>query len=284
MPTGSRELAVFGYVGRGASNAMRGRLADFTELLGQKLGIELAVFEAASYADLATAIVSGFVDVAWLPPIPFIRLHRRDAVVPLVAHQRAGQTHFHSAVIVRDDSPFETLSDLRGGRPAWVDTDSASGYVMPRLGLAEGGLDPRTAFAPQRFCGSHEAVVRAVLSGRSDFGATYGGVDEQGKVSRGPWLDVTDEKGRPAEVRVLARFGVIPGDTTAARADLPARLRARIASALRSLPGKKKPRALVQRLFGVDAFSVWEPSGHEELRRIAQDALLRGIIEEVETT
>ena len=283
MPTGSRELAVFGYVGRGASNAMRGRLADFTELLGQKLGMELAVFEAASYADLATAIVSGFVDVAWLPPIPFIRLHRRDAVVPLVAHQRAGQTHFHSAVIVRDDSPFETLSDLRGGRPAWVDTlDSASGYVMPRLGLAEGGLDPRTAFAPQRLWiarGGRPRRPVGSLGLRRDLRRRS---TSRARCRAAPGSTSPTRRAGPPN-RALARFGVIPGDTTAARATAgPAARPDRLRSAL--VARKKKPRALVQRLFGVDAFSVWEPSGHEELRRIAQDALLRGIIEEVETT
>jgi phosphonate transport system substrate-binding protein len=277
------DLAVFGYVGRGASNAMRGRLADFTELLGESLAMEVNVFEAASYSDLAMAIVSGFVDLAWLPPIPFIRLQQRRAVIPLVAHQRDGQTHFHSAVIVRTDSPLVTVADLRGARPAWVDTDSASGYVMPRVGLAESGLDPRTAFAPQRFCGSHEAVVRAVVAGRSDFGATYFGVDELGNVSRGPWLDVTDEKGRPAEVRVLARFGTIPGDTTAARVGLPAPLRDRVSAALQALPRGRENRTLLRRLFGVDEFRPWESSGHDELRRLTEDALQRGIIDEVET-
>jgi phosphonate transport system substrate-binding protein len=285
MPSdaGDGHLAVFGYVGRGASNAMRGRLADFTVVLGEALGMDLNVFEAASYADLATAIVSGFVDVAWLPPIPFIRLHQRRAVVPLVAHQRGGKTHFHSALIVRSDSPFAAVSDLRGARPAWVDTDSASGYLMPRVGLADSGLDPHTAFAPQRFCGSHEAVVRAVVAGKSDFGATYGGVDELGNVSRGPWLDVTDDKGRPADVRVLARFGTIPGDTTAARTSLPEPVRDRITAALRALPGKREHRALVRRLFGVDEFRPWESSSHDELRRLREDALERGIIDDVET-
>ena len=232
---------------------------------------------------LATAIVSGFVDLAWLPPIPFIRLEQRRAVVPLVAHQRDGQTHFHSALIVQADSPLETVADLRGARPAWVDTDSASGYVMPRVGLADSGLDPRTAFGPQRFCGSHEAVVRTVVAGRADFGATYGGVDEAGSVSRGPWLDVTDEKGRPAPVRVLARFGTIPGDTTAARAGLSPDLRERIAGVLQALPGRRKNRALIRRLFGVDEFRPWEASSHDELRRLTEDALRRGIIDDAET-
>jgi phosphonate transport system substrate-binding protein len=181
-------------------------------------------------------------------------------------------------VIVRGDSHLASVLALQGTRAAWVDRDSASGYVMPRRGLADSGLDLRTAFAEQRFCGSHEAVVRTVVSGRADFGATYGGADD-----RGPWLDVKDEHARPADIRVLARFGVIPGDTTAARVGLPEDLRGRISSALQALSRKRKNKALLRRVFGVDQFCPWEPSSHEELRLMTEDALERGIIDDVET-
>jgi phosphonate transport system substrate-binding protein len=288
---GNDDMAVFGYVGRGASNAMRGRLADFTGLLGDALSLELTVFEASSYGDLATAIVSGFVDIAWLPPLPFIRLERRGAVVPLVAHEREGRTSFHSVIIVLRGSRFTDVSELAGARPAWVDTDSASGYVLPRLHLAEAGLDPRTAFGEARFSGSHEALVRALVAGKADFGATYAGLDDQGNTTRGPWRDVTDEKGRPAEIRVLAKAGVIPGDTTAARVGLSAALQDRIREALQALPGERESRTLVRRLFGVDAFRPWESADdaggvvkrYDDLRRLTEDALRRGVIEEAET-
>src|SRR5579862_2809862 len=83
------DLAVFGYVGSGASNATRARFVDFTERLGRDVSKEISIFEATSYADLARAIVSGYVDLAWLPPVPFMDLAQRSAVRPLVSHQRA---------------------------------------------------------------------------------------------------------------------------------------------------------------------------------------------------
>ncbi len=147
---------VFGYCAGGTSSAQRNRFAQFSEMLARRSKLEVALFESASYEELATAVVSGYVDVAWLPPIPFIALNRHEAVVPLVHLPRGGTSTFHSALIVRSDSRFRTLSDLRGARAAWVDRYSASGFVVPRVALANAGLDPRTAFSEQRLWRSHE--------------------------------------------------------------------------------------------------------------------------------
>src|SRR5271170_3452748 len=127
------DLAVFGYVGHGASNATRALFVDFTEWLGRAVHLEVAIFESTSYEDLSRAIVSGYVDLAWLPPIPFMALDLRSAIRPLVAHQRADG--FHSALIVAAGSPFLSLSHLEGVRAAWVDRDSASGFLLARIAL-----------------------------------------------------------------------------------------------------------------------------------------------------
>lgn len=276
------ELLVFGYVSRGASDATRARMADFTELLGKAIDREVAIFDATNYEDLGAAIGSGYVDVAWLPPIPLIKVQQESAIVPLVAHHRDGKSDFHSALIVKADAPFTTVMDLKGARAAWVDKDSASGYVMPRIGLSKLGLDPSTSFAAERFCGSHESVVRALAAGECDFGATYSGEDEHGTITRGPWLG--DTAGGPSpEMRVLARFGAIPGDTTAASAVLSAGLRERIAIELQAMSTDRRNRALLRRVLGVDEFRPWEASGHDALRGLTEEARKAGVIRAFET-
>jgi phosphate/phosphite/phosphonate ABC transporter binding protein len=260
-----KRLAVYGYVGRNATNAMRERFVDFTDLVGRKSGIDLTVFEATSYEDLEDAVVSGYVDVAWLPPIPFVSLERRSAVVPLAAHVRGGRTHFHAALLVRRDAPIEDVSGLAGLRAAWVDRQSASGYVMPRVFLAERGVDPVSRFSQERFYGSHEAVVRAVAAGRADVGAAY----------EGAWLDV---EGAAEEVRLLVRCGEIPGDATAARAALPEDLRSPLTAAIFAVSRERKHRSLLRQVFGIDELRPWEPSGYDTLRGIVVDASRRGLL------
>jgi ABC-type phosphate/phosphonate transport system substrate-binding protein len=136
---------------------------------------------------------------------------------------------------------------------------------MPRVFLAERGVDPATRFSQERFYGSHEAVVRAVAAGRADFGAAYDGA----------WLDV---EGAGADVRLLAQCGEIPGDATAARAGLPEALREPLAAAIFAVSRERGHRALLRKIFGIDELRPWEASGYDALRGIVADASRRGLL------
>ena len=275
-PTSITDVLVFGYAAQGASTAMRESVASFSRALGVVADVELAVYEATSYEDLAHAMVRGEVDFAWLPPLAFVALERRSRVVALASARRGGDTAFHSAIIVAQSSRFQKPEDLVGARAAWVDRYSASGYVVPRVGLSAMGIDPRTAFTEQRFCHSHEAVVRSVAAGRADFGATYAGVGSNGEITRGAWLDV---KGADSAIRVLVRYGAIPGDVVAARADLAAARRDALTSALLTLSRDAERRVLLRAAFGEGEFRSWVSAGYDALRRLAEQASKRGLLE-----
>src|SRR5579883_1487129 len=223
------DLLVFGWAAHAASPAAKQRMVEFTILLGKLSGAEVAVCEADTYSELAGLVHRRSVDIAWLAPIPFIALERRKAAAPLVSHHRGGRAQFHSVLIVPARSRIRTPYGLKKKRAAWVDPHSASGYVIPRIQLAAFGIDPRTAFAAERFYGSHEAAVRAVVGGKADFAGTYAQLDRDGAPLRGSWLEVP---GAADAVRVLVTFGAVPGDVIVARRDLPAATRERLTHAL----------------------------------------------------
>ncbi len=275
----SSDITVFGYGAGGTSSALRSRFAQFSELLAKKSKLEITLFESSSYEELATAVVSGYVDVAWLPPIPYIALARHDAVAPLVQLRRGGRSTFHSVLVVRADSRFHDPRDLVGARAAWVDRYSASGFVVPRVALANLGVDPRTAFPEQRFWRSHESAIRVVVGGRVDFAATYAGVAEDGSIERGPWLDV---KGAADAVRVLAVLGEIPGDIVAAHAGLDPAKRQRLTTALLAISHDKRSRLLANDAFGVDEFQPFDAAGYVELRELTERASDAGLLEVAE--
>jgi phosphonate transport system substrate-binding protein len=272
------ELTVFGYVATRGEDAssLRKRFVRFAEILSKIAKLDVQLFEADAYDDIAKAVMSGYVDFAWLPPIPFLTLDRRGAVAPLVHLHRGGRAAFESVLVAGRDSRIREIADVRGGRAAWVDRQSASGYVVPRLALAAQGLDPRSAFAEERFFGSHAAVVRAILSGRADFGATYAGPAGGGEITRGPWLEVD---GAAEAVRVVARLGEVPGDIVAARAALEPAIRDRLLRALLAVSREGKSRVLAADAFGVDAFQPFDPAGYDDLRRATEDATARGLFD-----
>lgn len=267
------EGVVFGYAVRDPSSGRREKMAAFASVLERLSGIEVVVHEARTYEELSTAMHGRRVDLAWLPPIPFIALEQRDAVVALVSLHRGGQSQFHSALIVRASSPIRTYRGLHGKRAVWVDPYSASGYVVPRIELEALGVDPRTSFAAEKFVHSHEAVVRAVVDRTADFGATYAGLDELGAVVRGPWIPASEKM-----LRALYTFSAIPGDVIAARKDVPVLRRDQIAGAFLAASDDATDRALLRELFRADECQPWWPGGYERLRAVTRDASSRGLL------
>jgi ABC-type phosphate/phosphonate transport system substrate-binding protein len=101
-------LLAFGYAARAPSTVDRERMAQFSALLGGLAGVEVAVCEARTYEDLAALMGKGEVDIAWLPPIPFIALEHRGAAVPIASNVRAGKAQFQSVLVVHAKSRIQT--------------------------------------------------------------------------------------------------------------------------------------------------------------------------------
>jgi phosphate/phosphite/phosphonate ABC transporter binding protein len=202
---------------------------------GAKAGVELVRFQVPSYEALARQMADGAIQVAWLPPIVFVRLEREGVAVPLVTNKRGGSGGYQSVLLVRGASKIHTLDGLQGASAAWVDPLSASGYVLPRIQLAALGIDPRTVFAKESFYGSHPAAVAALLDGSADVAATFAGLDADG-ASRGgrasghPTSGAMGQASSDDDVRVLATFGQIPGDLIAVRPDVGQDVRASLSA------------------------------------------------------
>ncbi|HEY2515139.1 MAG TPA: PhnD/SsuA/transferrin family substrate-binding protein [Polyangiaceae bacterium] len=275
-PSASRELLVFGYSAHAQSEALRRRMSDFATALGAFAGLDITVSPAESYDQLARRVHKKTFDLAWMPPIPYIALQQKKSAVPLVTLYRSGSTQFHAAIIVRSDARVRTPQGLKGKRAAWVDQHSAAGFVLPRVQLAALGVDPRTAFGEERFYGSHEAVVRAVVGGRADFGATYARLDRSGDVVNGAWADLPGAEGA---TRVLSTFGMVPNDVVVARADLPQAVREQVVRGLLAICHDVNGGLLVRDLFGVHEFRRWTPASYEALRGVASDALAEGLLD-----
>lgn len=192
-------------------------LADFFGWLSERVGVRIVARSALSYPELAEMMRGGGADLAWLPPIVYSRLESEGHVVPIVSHERAASGRYDSVLIVRRDSAISDLEELRDRRVGWVDRWSAAGYVLPRIALLARGIDPRDLFGEERFFGSHDSAVHALLGERVDAVATFARSDDRGNYLQGGWSHAV---GADARVRVLAGFGSIPADVTAAHTKL----------------------------------------------------------------
>ncbi len=216
-----------------------------------------------TYDTLLDAMRGGEVHVAWAPPLVAIDLERAEAAKIRLCSRRAGKRDYSCAIFAKKGS-LEKLSDLKGKRVAWVAKESAAGYVVPRLCIRADGLDPDALFSEELFRRTHEAVVRAVMGGSADAGATYVSFAE-GKtepVSAG-WFEagITND-----EVTILATAGPIPTDVIAVSTNLEGEKAEAVTEAMRELG---EP---IRALLNADGFDQPEVSHFDELRKLVESA------------
>jgi phosphate/phosphite/phosphonate ABC transporter binding protein len=213
---------------------------------------------------LVSCLVQGEIDLAWMPPTAFVSAAEHGAGV-LAKIRRAGQTTYECALIARADGGVRTLEELRGKAVAWVDRDSASGYLFAFAALRDAlGGDPDAALGEQHFGGSHRAVCEAVAKGWADAGATYASRDADGNVVSAGWRDTLGE--RASLVTPIWFSPPIPGDSIAHRPFLPDALARKVADALFALDDSEEGRALLAEVFNAQGFIPAQISDYDGVR------------------
>lgn len=223
------------------------KMVEFARYLGRLAAVELDARPFDTYDELTQATFRSEIDLTWLPPLPFLALADRRSVAILASVRKSP---YRSAIIVASGSSLRGPGGLVGTRAAWVDRHSASGFVLPRVKLGRMGIDPGTAFATEKFYGSHDAVVQAVVAGEADFGATWAQATPPRNVT-GPWSRTGALDGG---VRALSVFGAVPPDVIAARADLAPTARKAIVQSLKKIYDEKQSRWVVRDVFGTEGF------------------------------
>ena len=268
----------------------RGLLQQFCLALSDATGMEVEPRGVLHYRSLLDGVAEGDLDLVWLPPIPALDALGSERVEPIALPVRNGMSTYSSALFTLPESPIRTLDDLVGARAAWVDRQSAAGYLIIRAHLRALGVDLTRAFAEEGFAGSHDAVTRAVVEGRADVGATfaYFPSDSDGPTPHPVFGDEGHRASAPsrpeprhgetgrrairagwgeAEVHVLAEAGPIPSDIVAASTTLPSLVTRLVQSALVDGHHPALMRA-ARDLLGAESFAAPEAEHLEPLRRL----------------
>ena len=195
------------------------------ELVATRLGVPIDIVVADNYGDLETKLLEGEIDVATMSPYAYVQAKRMSSDIQVFAtHISDGAETYGGYIVTHETREVHTVKDVRGLKFAYVDPRSSSGWLFPASRLLDAGIHP-VDDVDGMFYGSHAAVIQAVVSGRADVGATYGGALEQGR-SRIPGAE---------NLRIIARTQRIPFDAYVARAGLPGAGRDAIQAALASV-------------------------------------------------
>lgn len=108
-----------------------------------------------------------------VPILASMRLYNTIAMDPDAALSGKMQAFYKGEFITQASSGIKTLADLKGKTFCFVDPNSTSGYIVPRIILAANGINPDKDLKATTNAGSHPNVGIAVYKGDCDAGSTF---------------------------------------------------------------------------------------------------------------
>jgi len=200
--------------------------------LEEVTGKKVEWFFPTSYASLIESQRRGFIHIAYYGPRSYVDAHRvSGGIIESFAQAMWGggvyrekKPGYHSYLIVKADSPYQTPEDLKGKPIAMTDPASTSGDLIPKVQLGKRfGMKISKFFSKTFYAGGHDAAALSVLEGRAD-AAVVADVTMD-------WA-VDAKRYGPKDFRIIWKSTLLPLDTFAVRNDLPSDLKESIKKAL----------------------------------------------------
>ncbi len=198
------------------SDIVKQQIEPIARFIGDALGVEIRPVIADSYDDLIDRAVAGEIDIAWLPPLAYVKARGREPrMAPLVSLIKLGRSHYSAFILVKRRDPARELKDLRTRKVAYVDSSSTSGYLFPYAALVSAGVDPATDLE-WLGAGSHVRAIHQLQTGEVDAAATCSGMMEI--------AGLADDAPPATALRILYKHGPIPYDSLCATTAVPERV------------------------------------------------------------
>ena len=176
------------------------------ELLEAETGREVEVTDVPDYLSVVEAIRADHVDIGIMSGFPSALAVNTGEVDALLAWK--GSDEPVSTCVVLNDSPVQSVEDLKGTTVAFADQASSSGYFMPVYMLHEAGLTQGEDYEAI-FAGGHEGSFAALEQGQVDAACTAVMLTEMGEpmfpFADGEWRAVGESPAMDVMGTVLAR-------------------------------------------------------------------------------
>lgn len=272
-PTERRKLtiAIQPSANPSALSAESTEMKQFLEARIPNTDVEMTV--PTLYAGVVESLRFGNADAAFMSAWPSaLAVQRANAAVALaevrevtIGENKEEQPFYFSYWIVRKDSPYQAIADLRGKRAAFPSQLSTSGFVIPMARLVELNLiqptagqpiDPKAFFGEAVFAGGYQQAYEALKNGQVDTTIIAGDVPEN------LYRQVL------SETRIVGQQGPIPSHAVVFSKNLQDPLRTQLKNALLAL-GRPEHRALMRK-FVSGIFVRFEEADNTHLSTLTQ--------------
>lgn len=202
-------------------------MEGFIDYASEKLGVPVKTFTATEFIGINNALISGQIEIAWTSPSAYSGswLECDGCVKPLVtATDKDGNLGYNSVLIVKADSPYQIVEDLKGKTVARTDPNSNSGYLVPTVQFKEMGK-PVNEYFNSPVSGGHTQSVLGVLNGTYDAAWTWTTEgDGYGQIRTMIDKGMLDR----SQIRVIWTSALVPPPPIIVRTDMPEDLQAEL--------------------------------------------------------
>jgi phosphonate transport system substrate-binding protein len=197
----------------------------FIRHVEKELGVKVELYTASDYSGVMNALIAKQIHLSWLSGFSYCQTHSdsKGGVEPLVAAMEPdGTMGYNAVVVVKAESPYKNIDDLKGKVVARTDPLSGSGYLIPTAAFRAMGK-PVDEYFKSPLSGGHPQSVLGVLKGTYDAAFTWTSKDDNiGNLRQ------MMNKGllKREQIRVIWVSDPLPSPPVVIRTDLPKNMRA----------------------------------------------------------
>ena len=241
-------------------------LDRFLRYLEERVGHGLQPVLTRGYRQMDEMIAGGAVDIAYVCGSSYVLLRQQGIDLQLLAAPLTeGRPEYYSLVLVRADTPYQSLDDLRDKPYAFADPESNSGTLVPTYELHQRDERPQAFFRPLIHVHNHAETVHALRVGLVD-GVSIGSHTFSHMATAIPGL--------ADELRVAEQFGPYPSTPLVAQTGVNPEVVAALRAALLEMTDHEEGRKILRRL-GIDGYGSIHDAAYEPVRRVVQTTLGR---------
>lgn len=232
------------------------RYRDLLDYIGRELGLPVELVQGKTYAEINDMVRAGDVTFAFVCTNPYLQGKDDFGMELLAAPEVNGETTYYSYLVVRADSSFGSLADLRDRTFAFSDPLSNSGRLVPVYQLAIMGETPESFFSRSIFTYAHDNSIKAVAENLVDAAAVDSLVYDY-------WVKTGSEF--TSKTKVVEKWGPFGINPVVVRPGLDPALKARLREVLLGMDEDAAGREILSSLF-INRFVVPDERIYDSVR------------------
>ncbi len=219
------------------------------DFFDKELGVDTKLRNSSDYSGVIQGLLGGKIDlVLSMSPSSYASVYIKDPkavdVVGIAVDDNDKSRGYHSVVVVKADSPYQKLEDLKGTAFGFADPDSTSGFLIPNQSFRQmfgGNSDNKynNTFSSVTFSGGHEQDILGVLNGQFAGAVTWTSMvgDYNSGYTAGAFTRMIkmDNPDLMKKIRIIWKSPLIPNGPILVSNSLPADFKQKVVTAIKKL-------------------------------------------------